>query len=146
MIVIAEENERRIVQELGLKGNVVVVGVGSLNVINSLKDYDKGTEILNVGYVGSRFFEKGTIVRVRKCKLKRNINIPEPEYIIDEKGVTCITSNDFIDKCFEAEPCVYDMELAYILSLGFQNVKSIKVVSDNLSLSEYHKTVENGKY
>ena len=35
--------------------------------------------------------------------------------------------------------CVFDMELAYIAALGFENLCSIKIVSDNLSLHTYRE-------
>ena len=34
--------------------------------------------------------------------------------------------------------CVFDMELAYIAAMGFAKVHSLKYVSDNLSLHDYH--------
>lgn len=34
---------------------------------------------------------------------------------------------------------VFDMELAFIMAMGFKNVKSEKIVSDNLNLKEFEK-------
>lgn len=39
------------------------------------------------------------------------------------------------------EPCVFDMELAYICSL-FDNVEAIKIVSDNLSMDQYEEMIK----
>ena len=47
--------------------------------------------------------------------------------------------NDFVLETKIKKPVVFDMELAYILALGFKNVESIKIVSDNLSLKQYEK-------
>ena len=58
----------------------------------------------------------------------------------DSKTV-CYTSTDFVVKTGIKEPCVFDMELAYICSM-FDKVKSIKVVSDNLDLHTYEECIE----
>jgi hypothetical protein len=69
----------------------------------------------------------------------------EPEYTLDkESTIKCFTSNDFVLETKIEKPCVFDMELAYILALGFKRVESIKIVSDNLSLKEYEKRIKNG--
>ena len=78
---------------------------------------------------------------IYKCKLYHpNVEYQELTYILGG-NVKCYTSNDFILKTNIKEPCVFDMELAYICALGFKNVESIKIVSDNLSLKEYDEKV-----
>ena len=37
------------------------------------------------------------------------------------------------------QDCVFDMELAYIAALGFEQLYSLKIVSDNLSLHDYRE-------
>ena len=55
----------------------------------------------------------------------------------DEDDVAiCYTSTDFVIKTNKKEKCVFDMELLFI-RLMFPNVKSIKVVSDNLKYKDY---------
>ena len=56
--------------------------------------------------------------------------------------VPCYTSNDFVLETKIKDPVVFDMELAYILALGFEEVESIKIVSDNLSLKEYETNIK----
>ena len=53
-----------------------------------------------------------------------------------------ITKNYATLKTNIKEPCVFDMELAYILALGFKRVESIKIVSDNLSLKQYEEEIK----
>ena len=142
MIVVAT-NEEYILAQKRFKGREIVrTGVGGINVLNALKDADKGQEIVNFGYVGSNIIPIGTEVKVGVCKLYHpNVEYEEPTYKLDG-DVTCYTSNDFVLSTDIKEPVVFDMELAYILALGFKNVKSIKIVSDNLSLEKYEKIIK----
>jgi hypothetical protein len=142
MIVVAT-NEEYILAQKRFKGREIVrTGVGGINVLNALKEADKGQEIVNFGYVGSNIIPIGTEVKVGGCKLYHpNVEYEEPTYKLDG-DVTCYTSNDFVLSTDIKEPVVFDMELAYILALGFKNVKSIKIVSDNLSLEKYEKIIK----
>lgn len=138
MTVIATDDELKLVQD---KLNIIKTGVGGLNVIKSLKDLSRNTKILNIGYVGSNNIPIGTRVKIGQCRLYHpNVEYKEPTYKLNG-NVTCYTSNDFVLSTDIKEPCVFDMELAYILALGFKNVESIKIVSDNLSLKEYEKNI-----
>lgn len=127
--LLAEEHKKRI----------IVTGVGAVNIINALKDVDKKTAIVNVGYAGSNCLPIGSRVKIGKSKLYHpNVAIQEKEY--DLKGdVTCYTSNDFVLKTDMEQPCVFDMELVFIMALGFENVISEKVVSDNLSVEKFNE-------
>ena len=117
----------------------LVTGIGATNIIEALKDIPRDTEILNIGYAGSVGIEVGKTVTVGRCKLYHpNVSFVEPEYELDG-DYTCLTSNDFVLSTDIKEPVVFDMELAYILALGFKNVKAIKKISDSLSLDEYMK-------
>ena len=49
--------------------------------------------------------------------------------------------DEFVEEYKLTDPVVFDMELAYILALGFKKVESIKIVSDNLSLKEYEENI-----
>ena len=40
------------------------------------------------------------------------------------------------------EPVLFDMELYAIMSMGFKNVESIKIVSDNLNINQYNKELK----
>lgn len=143
LIVIAEKEELKLVEQLGLKNiPVLITGVGALNVIKTLKDLPKDIEIINVGYAGSKnltpdFYE------VRSVTLNHpNVEYPEPIYVCKRSGEyiskVCYTGCDFVLHS-ELEDCLFDMELAYIMTLGFKNVTAYKYVSDNLDLQEYRK-------
>lgn len=119
------------------RNKIIVTGSGAINVINALKDLDRETPIINVGYAGSNSITAGSRVRIGKSKLYHpNVDILEKEYSLDGE-ITCYTSSDFVVSTNIMKPCVFDMELAFIMALGFKNVISEKVVSDNLSIKEF---------
>lgn len=144
LIVIAEKEELKLVEELGY-GNypVFITGVGGMNVIRALKDLPRNTEILNIGYCGSNYFkigEKLEIVAVGTNHEEANFaECKEQLFSCFNKydGRTyCYTSTDFVIETNKKESCVFDMELAFIRAL-FPNTRAIKVVSDNLSHKQY---------
>lgn len=145
MIVVATENEYELAQHRFKGEEIIRTGVGALNVIKALMLIDKNTEIINYGYAGSNNIPIGTEVIVGECRLYHpNVDYDEQYYNLGG-DTPCYTSNDFVLHTDIKEPVVFDMELAYILALGFKNVKSIKVVSDNLSLKQYDRSVADGK-
>ena len=142
MIVIATKDEIGLAKKYNKNDEeIIITGVGGLNIIEKLKDIDKSTEILNVGYAGSNIIERGKEVIIGEVSLYHpNVEYIEPTYKLG--GTTrCLTSNDFVLETNIKEEVVFDMELAYILALGFKNVKSIKIVSDNLSYEEYENSI-----
>lgn len=143
MIVVATDEEYRLAKHLFKKQIIIKTGVGGINVYKKLKHFPKWLKITNFGYVGSNYFPAGTPIRVGECQLYHpNVEYKEP--IFKLKGnVKCYTSNDFVLKTKIKDPCVFDMELAYILAMGFKRVQSIKLVSDNLSLKEYKKKIKS---
>lgn len=142
MIAVATDEEYKLAKKR-FKGHLIIkTGVGGINILNALKEVDKGQEIVNFGYVGSNVIPIGTEVKIGECKLYHpNVEYEEPTYKLDG-DVTCYTSNDFVLSTDIKEPVVFDMELAYILALGFKNVESIKIVSDNLSQEEYKEQIK----
>lgn len=159
IIVMAEEGERLLIdkarEELGLDlrdAELVFTGVGAINVIQSLKDLDREAELYNIGYAGSANFDLGTWVEVSEVRLNHpNVTYAEPRLpLIDEtlgaelplehetRRAVCYTNCDFV-LASDYKDCVFDMELAFIASLGFKKVHSLKYVSDNLSLHAYHE-------
>ena len=50
---------------------------------------------------------------------------------------SCFSNCDFV-LASDYKDCVFDMELAFIVGMGFTDVRALKIVSDNLSLHEYH--------
>ena len=142
MVVVATDEEYKLAKKRFKGQKIVKTGVGGINVLNTLKEADKGQKITNFGYVGSNVISIGTEIKVGECKLYHpNVEYDEPIYKLDG-DITCYTSNDFVLETNIKEPVVFDMELAYILALGFKNVESIKIVSDNLSLSQYEEEIK----
>ena len=159
LILLAEEGERKLIHEVGAQlgcadwlaqYDVLVTGVGAINIIRALRHLPADTEILNIGYAGSANYDLGTLVAVTEARLNHpNVTYPEPTLRLQEWApaaalthAVCYSNTDFVLQS-DYHDCVFDMELAYICSLGFEHVSAIKVVSDNLSLHTYH-TVSNG--
>ena len=158
MVVVATDEEYEFVRKRFKEEEIIKTGVGAINVINALKDLPKDTPILNYGLVGSNKIPKGTFCTISKCKLYHpTVEYDEIEFdlrngidestqpliLAFENYVTCYTSNDFVLWTSIEEPVVFDMELAYILALGFTKVRSVKQVSDTLNLDEYNLSAKN---
>ncbi len=144
LVVIAEKEELKLVEELGYSDYpVLITGVGGMNVINALKDIPKDTYIVNIGYAGSNKLEVGTQVEVGwSYTYHPSVKFTERIYrkLNGNSKIYCYTSTDFVTQTDIEEPCVFDMELAFITAM-FKNVRSFKVVSDNLSIKEYRKNI-----
>ena len=145
LIVIAEKEELKLVDKLNLKGiPVLITGVGAMNVIGALRNISRDTEIINVGYAGSKNLNPNEFFEVRNVTLYHpNVDYAEPVYHCNEifddfMSRDCYSGSDFVLKT-DKEDCLFDMELGYIVSLGFEKVSSVKYVSDNLDLVEYRK-------
>ena len=168
-IILAEEGERSLIpeveQSLGCslqEWEVIITGVGAINVIRSLSPLDRDAELLNIGHAGSANFEIGTLVEVTEVRLNHPcVTYPEPalplspitnhqsqiinhkSQIINHKSPLtqspCYSNCDFVLQS-DYRDCVFDMELAFIAALGFRTLHSIKHVSDNLSLHTYSET------
>jgi hypothetical protein len=154
-IILAEEGERSLIpeveQSLGCSlqdWEVIITGVGAINVIRSLSPLDRDAELLNIGHAGSANFEIGTLVEVTEVRLNHPcVTYPEPLLPLSPfasplspltKSV-CYSNCDFVLQS-DYRDCVFDMELAFIAALGFRTLHSIKHVSDNLSLHTYRET------
>lgn len=151
MVVVAEEGELHFVEKYFPGEKVLVTGVGALNVMKCLAGLPLDTPIINIGYAGSADYPIGSIVEVGEVKLCHpNVSYPEPSFHLkqglkEEFGIpvdysdkTIFTNVDFVLQSKEKD-CVFDMELAFIVGMGFTNVRALKIVSDNLSLHEYHE-------
>jgi len=149
IILVATEEEYLLARERYRNDKIIKTGIGALNVMRTLckaicsDEICLNSSIINFGYVGSNKLPIGTEVEIKQCKLYHpNVEYEEKEYILQQDGYVCYTSNDFVLETNIEEPVVFDMELAYILAIGFTNVKSIKIVSDNLSLKEYENNIK----
>lgn len=161
-IILAEEGERSLIpeveQSLGCslqEWEVIITGVGAINVIRSLSPLDRDAELLNIGHAGSANFEIGTLVEVTEVRLNHPcVTYHEPVLklspitnhqspIINHKSPltqsVCYSNCDFVLQS-DYRDCVFDMELAFIAALGFRTLHSIKHVSDDLSLHTYRET------
>lgn len=142
LIVVATEAEAKLASETYASQNILVTGVGGCNVVRALKDVAKNVPIINFGYAGSNRIPVGTKCRIGTCKLYHpSVEYDEPTYELSG-NVACYTAGDFVQRTDIDTPCVFDMELAYILALGFTNVSAIKIVSDQLDYDEYDKIVK----
>ncbi len=150
-ILIAEEGERKLVEQyLPGETNILVTGVGALNILKSLRDLPRDTELINIGYAGSANYAIGTVVEVTESRLHHpNVTYAEPRLALqpvddlffralNPMKAVCYSNTDFV-LASPHKDCVFDMELAYICGLGFTHVSAIKIVSDNLSLHDYHE-------
>ena len=147
LVLIAEEQERALAEKYFPGIEVLVTGVGALNILRATRELPLDTEIFNIGYAGSSNFEIGTIVEVTEARLNHpNVEYEEPKYMLERLRVTgyglqqaiCYTGVDFVLQS-EYKDCVFDMELAFICGMGFKKVHALKYVSDNLSLHEYRE-------
>ncbi|MCQ2346780.1 MAG: hypothetical protein MJZ92_02480 [Paludibacteraceae bacterium] len=155
-LVIAEEGELKLAEQLGFAltedrkhttngYTLVITGVGAFNILKSLKSLPQDAEVVNIGYAGSANFDIGTIVEVTESRLNHpNVTYPEPtcELFVEKDSpytkAVCYSGTDFILQS-DYKDCVFDMELAFIAGLGFKHLRSLKHVSDNLSLHAYHE-------
>lgn len=144
IVVVATDEEYKLARKRFKGKYIIKTGVGGINVVRRLKRLPKWLKIINFGYVGSNNIPVGTEIKVGECRLYHpNVIYNEVEYMLDkESTIKCFTSCDFVLKTDIKKPCVFDMELAFIMALGFKNVESIKIVSDNLSLKDYEESLK----
>jgi hypothetical protein len=131
--------------------DIIVTGVGAINVMHSLRAVPRDAHLINIGYAGSANYPIGSAVQVQEVRLNHPcVNYPEPELKL--KGLSeewlkecgkclksvCYSNTDFVLQS-DYTDCVFDMELAYIAAMGFENLCSLKIVSDNLSLHAYRE-------
>lgn len=149
-IVIATEDERKLINEFkefipNKVKDIIVTGVGGLNVIETLQHIRKNSRIINIGYVGSNHYNVGANLVVSKAALYHpNVKYNSPLYLLNdvfEGNVICFTSSDFVKSTPLKTPVIFDMELAFICSLGFKEVVSLKQVSDKLNYKQYEKSI-----
>ena len=96
LLLLAEEGERKLIQEVGARlgmerllaeYEVLITGVGELNVLRALRDVPRDTELLNIGYAGSANFEIGSLVEITDvCLNHPNVTYPEPELRLQTCG------------------------------------------------------------
>ena len=145
-----EANNIKIPNEL--KDNVKIVVLnewGETAVIRTLSEkllngeFKKTDRFFNIGYVGSNEFPIGKVVVVGTVSRENpSHTVNEPTFILDkESKVKCYSSLDFVESTKHSG--VFDMEL-YTFATFFPNIKSVKIVSDNLNFHEFEQvTIDN---
>ena len=135
----------------GTVWDIIVTGVGAINVMRTLMELPRDAKIINIGYAGSANYAIGSAVCVNEVRLNHPcVTYPEPELHLQalpseylKESQTCLQSVCYSNTDFVLQSdytdCVFDMELAYIAALGFENLSSLKIVSDNLSLHTYRE-------
>ncbi len=135
----------------GTVWDIIVTGVGAINVMHSLRHLPEDATIINIGYAGSANYEIGSAVKVKEARLNHPcVNYPEPKLPLPTLPTTylkqadaciesvCYSNTDFVLQS-DYTDCVFDMELAYIAAMGFKQLYALKIVSDNLSLHTYRE-------
>lgn len=140
LIVVATKEEIALVDKYApeeFKGApIIITGVGGLNVYQALATVRRNTKIFNVGFAGSIHFPVGEARVIGKSALYHQAcDYTSPEYTLSGNTL-CLTSTDFI--AHRTKVCVQDMELAFIMAMGFEDVTSIKIVSDKHNHEEYN--------
>lgn len=119
---------------------IIVTGIGASNVIKAIAQADiKPTDnVINVGYAGSSCFNVGEVLSVGMVQLI-NDNYDNKTYYLNNLTpavANCYTANTFIEN---GNYQLVDMELFYLMCFGFQDLKSLKIVSDNLNYNEFKR-------
>lgn len=144
-VVIATKDEINLIDDRYRNFPIIITGVGGTNVVRALNDIPRDTMIVNIGYAGGLNLKVGEVCQIGCCStFHPNVVFDEKVFTLKYGDMMCYTSGDFVLReqvIDQTERCVFDMELAYILAMGFENVVSFKKVSDNLNLKQYEKTV-----
>ena len=151
-------------EEKNIKLNLIITGIGKQKTAIGLTKYlcenDKPNLIINIGYAGSVNCKIGNWISISKS-YNLEWNIPgEQKYSMDDLGGQDLVTIDELEKlpCYSAEcfvnstdikeNVIFDMELHSVSLLAdLYNIPlaSLKKVSDNLSMEDYYKTIDNSK-
>lgn len=146
------------------KITLIVTGIGKQKTAIGLTKYlcenDKPDLIINIGYAGSTSAKIGSWVSINKSyNLEWDIT-GEQKYSMDDLGgqdlvtieelekLPCYSAECFVNNTDIKENVIFDMELHSVSLLAdLYNIPliSIKKVSDNLSMDDYYKTVEDNR-
>ena len=146
------------------KITLIITGIGKQKTAIGLTKYlcenDKPDLIINIGYAGSTSAKIGSWVSINKSyNLEWDIT-GEQKYSMDDLGGQDLLTIDELEKlpCYSAEcfvnntdikdNVIFNMELHSVSLLAdLYNIPlvSLKKVSDNLSMDDYYKTVEDNR-
>lgn len=142
IVLCAEEEEARHIN-CHRVDKVIVTGVGVANILKfAATKFSSKDKIINVGYVGSNKYPIGTVISVNRVeRLYKPAIIDEPTFYLTPCYVDdiCFTVDDFVETPYQMEIPLIDMEL-YYLTARYPNIESIKIVSDNLNLTEHRES------
>lgn len=144
-ILVADQQEAdnvKIPAGLEKETEIIVLGIGGPAILRTLSGlllngkFNNKDRFFNIGYVGSNEFLIGAVVSIgESCREFSSDRFPEGTYILDQESkVKCYTSIDFVEETKHTG--VFDMEL-YTLASLFPNIKSVKIVSDNLNFKDW---------
>ena len=141
IIIVATKDEAKQVKKLP-NSKIIITGMGEFNVINTVsklllnKKITSKDKVFNIGYCGSNISPIGTVhtVAVAASEIKSNF-VEYKEIKLGKNGAKCYSSNNFVTET--KNKGIFDMEL-YTIANIFPKVKAIKVVSDSLSMKQYH--------
>lgn len=141
LVIVANKAEAKIAKKLFKNHQIKVIGEGFYQVLTNLKGISKKQPLINFGMAGGVGYKINQTVEVGTSKLLTTTrNIKSKTFKLSNSGVVCYTANDFVLRNnTKNQKCIFDMELYYILALGYNVIKSIKLISDNLDLDRYHK-------
>ena len=151
-----KQNETKII--------LLITGIGKQKTAIGLTKYlcenDKPDLIINIGYAGSTSAKIGSWVSINKSyNLEWDIT-GEQKYSMDDLGgqdlviieelekLPCYSAECFVNNTDIKENVIFDMELHSVSLLAdLYNIPliSLKKVSDNLSMDDYYKTVEDNR-
>ena len=146
------------------KITLIITGIGKQKTAIGLTKYlcenDKPDLIINIGYAGSTNAKIGSWVSINKSyNLEWDIT-GEQKYSMDDLGgqdlvtieeleqLPCYSAECFVNNTDIKENVIFDMELHSVSLLAdLYNIPliSLKKVSDNLSMDDYYKTVEDNR-
>lgn len=152
------------IEEENIKLNLIITGIGKQKTAIGLTKYlcenDKPDLIINIGYAGSVNCKIGSFVSINKS-YNLEWDIPrEQKYSIDDLGsqdlvtidelenLPCYSAECFVNSTDIKENVIFDMELHSVSLLAdLYNIPlaSLKKVSDNLSMDDYYKTIDDSE-
>ena len=152
------------IKEEDINLNLIITGIGKQKTAIGLTKYlcenDKPDLIINIGYAGSVNCKIGSFVSINKS-YNLEWDIPgEQKYSMDDLGgqelvtidelenLPCYSAECFVNNSDIKENVIFDMELHSVSLLAdLYNIPlaSLKKISDNLSMDDYYKTIDNSE-
>jgi len=152
------------IEKENIKLNLIITGIGKQKTAIGLTKYlcenDKPDLIINIGYAGSVNCKIGSWISINKS-YNLEWNIPgEQKYSMDDLGgqdlvtidelenLPCYSAECFVNSTDIKENVIFDMELHSVSLLAdLYNIPlvSLKKISDNLSMDDYYKTIDDSE-